>query len=102
MDGVNAGRRTIPHAKFDATRCAKGLEALRAYKAEWDDESRTFKRTPEHDWASHAADAWRYLSLAWDFPAKPRPPKPKEAMRGYEMMTVDEWLKGVSPPRVRV
>jgi hypothetical protein len=30
--------------------------------------SRTFKRTPKHDWASHAADAFRYLSLAWREP----------------------------------
>ena len=62
-DRINAGRKTIPLAKFDATRCAKGLEALREYKAEWDEEARTFKRTPNHDWASHAADAWGYLSV---------------------------------------
>jgi phage terminase large subunit len=55
---------------------------LRAYKAEWDEDARTFKRTPDHDWASHGADAWRYLSLAWKYPAKPREPKPPEPMRG--------------------
>ena len=49
------------------------------------EDSRTFKRTPDHDWASHAADAWRYLSLAWDFPAKPRAPKPPEPMRGVRL-----------------
>jgi hypothetical protein len=55
-------------AYFDAARCAKGLEALREYKAEWDDDLRTFKKTPKHDWASHAADSWRYLSMAWRQP----------------------------------
>jgi phage terminase large subunit len=68
MDGINAGRQTLPRAWFDATRCAKGLEALREYKAEWDEDARTFRKTPQHNWASHAADAWRYLSLAWREP----------------------------------
>lgn len=43
MDGINAARQTIPLTYFDATRCAKGLEALREYKSEWDDDLRTFK-----------------------------------------------------------
>jgi hypothetical protein len=53
---------------LDAVKCAKGLEALREYKAEWDDDLRTFRKTPLHNWASHAADAWRYLSVAWREP----------------------------------
>ena len=76
-DRINAGRKTIPLAKFDATRCAKGVEALREYKAEWDEEARTFKRTPNHDWASHAADAWGYLSVGWNYAPKPQDQKPK-------------------------
>jgi phage terminase large subunit len=65
MDGINAGRKTIPLARFDKTRCAQGLEALRSYRVEWDEKARAFKMTPEHNWASHGADAWRYLSLSW-------------------------------------
>ena len=34
MEGVNAGRKTIPFARFDARRCAQGLESLRAYRTE--------------------------------------------------------------------
>ena len=62
MDGINAGRKTIPFARFDAKRCALGLESLRAYRTEWDEKARAFKKTPDHNWASHGADAWRYLS----------------------------------------
>jgi phage terminase large subunit len=102
IDGINAGRKTIPVARFDEKRCAKGLEALRAYKAEWDEEARAFKRTPDHDWASHGADAWRYLSLAWKFPAKPREPKEPEPMRGIGNISVDEFIKLSTPPRMRV
>jgi hypothetical protein len=76
MDGINAARQTIPLAYFDAARCANGLEALREYKAEWDDDLRTFKKTPKHDWASHAADSWRYLSMAWREPMAAEDEKP--------------------------
>jgi hypothetical protein len=68
QDGINAARLTIPRARFDATRCARGIEALKSYQAEWDENLRTFKRTPKHDWACHGSDAWRYLSLAWREP----------------------------------
>jgi hypothetical protein len=37
MDGIKAGRETIPFAGFDAKRCAQGLESLRAYGVEWDE-----------------------------------------------------------------
>jgi phage terminase large subunit len=96
MDGINAGRQTLPRAWFDATRCARGLEALREYKAEWDDDSRTFKKTPKHDWASHAADAWRYLSLAW---REPMQVEDEEAKRQkmieelYRRPTLNEMVK---------
>jgi hypothetical protein len=44
MEGVNAGRKTIPFARFDAKRRAQGLESLRSYRAEWDEKARAFKK----------------------------------------------------------
>lgn len=70
MDGINAARQTIPICHFDEIRCAKGLDSLREYKAEWDQDNRVFKKTPKHDWASHAADAFRGLSLSWKEPVE--------------------------------
>lgn len=101
MDGINAGRKTLPLAHFDAAKCKKGIEALRSYKAEWDDKTRTYRKTPKHDWASHAADAWRYLSLAWMFPIE-KPVEKKEPMRGVENITVDELIRLTKPERIRV
>jgi len=47
-------------------RCeAEGIAALEAYHREWDDDKKTFKNKPVGDWASHPADAFRYLSLSW-------------------------------------
>jgi phage terminase large subunit len=70
MDGINAGRKTITVARFDVKRCAQGLEALRAYRVGWDEKARAFKKTPEHNWASHGADAWPYPSLSWRAPMR--------------------------------
>ena len=79
-DGINAVRKTLPHCHFDAAKCAKGLEALRSYHAEWDEKSRTFRDTPKHDSSSHAADAFRYLSMVWRLPKPEEKPTPKGRM----------------------
>ena len=78
QDGINAARRTIPLARFDAARCQRGIDALKSYQAEWSEELRTFKKTPLHDWASHGADAFRYLAMSWRevMSAEDAPPDP--------------------------
>jgi hypothetical protein len=68
IDGINAARVTLASAHFDAARCARGIECLRSYCAEWDEQLRTFRKTPKHDWASHAADSFRYLAMSWREP----------------------------------
>lgn len=75
-DGINAVRLVLPRCHFDSGRCRLGVEALKQYRAEYDEKLRTFKDNPRHDWASHSADAFRYLCLAWRELAPP-PPKPK-------------------------
>ena len=67
QDGINAARRTLPLCVFHP-RCEEGgISALEQYRREWDDEKKAFKATHVHDWTSHPADAFRYLSLAWKF-----------------------------------
>ena len=92
MDGINAARKTIPFARFDAKRCAQGLESLRSYRTEWDEKTRAFKKTPEHNWASHGADGWRCLSLSWRAPM--REPEPEKAPIGLPLpdMTMDQFM----------
>jgi hypothetical protein len=62
-DGINEVRRLLPRCWFDAAKCARGLEALRHYRCEWDERRKTFREGPLHDWSSHAADAFRYLAM---------------------------------------
>jgi len=65
FDGINAARMTLPRVWFDRIRCKDGIEALRQYRAEFDEKTHSFKDNPRHDWSSHTADAFRYLCMAW-------------------------------------
>jgi hypothetical protein len=101
-DGIAAARLSIPQCWFDATKCARGLEALRQYRAEFDEKTKAFKNIPRHDWSSHSADAFRYLAMAWRAIAKPPEPKKPEPMRGIGQITVSEFLDSCQPPKLRV
>jgi len=63
-DGINAVRLMLSRCWFDADRCARGIEALKQYRREWDGKRQTWRERPLHDFSSHAADAFRYLALA--------------------------------------
>jgi hypothetical protein len=39
-----------------------GIEALREYRYEYDETKKVYKRSPLHNWASHSADAARYVA----------------------------------------
>lgn len=75
MDGINAARLLMHRVWFDKTLCSVGLESLRQYKSDYDEKLRTFKNEPRHDWASHSADAFRYLAMAYKeiVPDAPKP-----------------------------
>ncbi len=79
MDGINAGNVSIRAAVFDAEKCAAGLDGLRNYRREWDDERKTFRENAFKDWAEHIGSSWRYLALSWrnEVIEKPKPEKPK-------------------------
>ena len=76
QEGIQAARATLPNCVFHEETTSQGLEALKAYHHVWDDEKKTFTLAPEHDWSSHSADAFRYLSLSW------RKEKPKSEITG--------------------
>lgn len=76
-DGINAARLLFPKIWFDNGNCADGIEALRQYKADYDEKLKTFKNEPKHDWASHSADAFRYLVMAYR-EIRPEPLRPQD------------------------
>lgn len=62
-DGINAARMLLPKCWFDETACEAGLEALTQYRWGFNEQLQESKEVPVHDWASHGADAFRYLAL---------------------------------------
>jgi phage terminase large subunit len=59
---INALRRVFPAIWMNETKTAAGLEALGWYHEKWDDE-RDVGLGPEHDWASHSADAAGLMAI---------------------------------------
>lgn len=62
-DGIQAVRRLLPRCWFDAEGTKQGLSALRNYRRVFDEKRNVFFDTPLHDWASHYADAFRYMAI---------------------------------------
>jgi hypothetical protein len=80
QDGIQAVRMALPRCWFDREKCGDGLEALKQYQREWDEDKKVFREKPRHDWTSHPADAFRMLAIAWRENAPPAPPP--EPLRG--------------------
>jgi hypothetical protein len=76
QDGIQAVRMSLPRMWFDAEKCKDGLEAMKLYRREWDSDKKVFRDRPLHDWTSHAADAARYMALAWQ-EARPKEEVPE-------------------------
>lgn len=64
-DRIASAKLTLPVTRFDAVRCKDGLEALRQYKADYDEVLKVFRDQPLKNWASHPADAFQCLAGAW-------------------------------------
>ena len=80
-DGIQAVRSMIPSCWFDRNKCARGLDALREYRAKYDETRRIFSSKPDHNWASHAADAFRYGAVT-QAPAEYSNPEPEYYQEG--------------------
>lgn len=90
-DSIAAGRKVLPVCRFDASLCHDGIEALRSYHFEYDEKQRIFSKEPDHDWSSHAADAFMEgASVLSDFmPKLAPPPKPLLVPQVDKAFTLD-------------
>lgn len=57
-------RLIMPRVWIDANKCAQGIECLKQYSYKWNDERKVFGTVPDHSWASHGADSFRYAVQA--------------------------------------
>ena len=62
-DGIEAARRVLAISLFDEENTLSGYDCLVNYTKKWDDKRKVYLEKPEHNWASHGADAFRYLAV---------------------------------------
>lgn len=99
QNGIEAARRTIEMSWFNVDNCERGIEALKQYQFEYDDDKKCFKSKPRHDWASHGADAFEIIGQVWK---NPKLLDDEDDPRFLENMTADDifWPKNTQPKRV--
>jgi phage terminase large subunit len=81
MKRVEAARRLFPAIWFNEPTTKHGIHCLAAYH-EKRDEKRGVGLGPNHDWASHAADAFGLMCVAYEEPRAAKKPVRREAMAG--------------------
>jgi hypothetical protein len=65
-DGIQSVRRLLPKCWFNMPKVRQGVDCLRNYRREFDEKRNVYYEKPLHNWASHGADALRYLAIGLD------------------------------------
>ena len=60
---IEASRYLITRSYFDEKECERGIQVLENYRKTWDEKRKVYHEKPEHDWASHGADAFRLAGM---------------------------------------
>lgn len=68
---IEAVRRIFPKVWFNEATTEAGRDAL-GYYHERKDDTRNVGLGPEHDWSSHAADAFGLMAISWEEPSRAR------------------------------
>lgn len=70
-EGIEAIRSIISRCWFDNEKCARGIDALKGYKKEWNEKMMIYSDRPVHDWTSHGTDAFQTGALTKPTVANP-------------------------------
>ena len=100
-DRINAARVLTPHVEF-SDKCAKGLEGLRAWSYEYNEQTKTFSSDPKHDWASHDGDGYSYGCLIMQMTKPKLVPDPMKLTKDY---TINDFIRASemgAPTRRRI
>lgn len=74
LEGIDMVRRILHRCRFDVVNCGPkkagakargGIDALRNFTKEFNEQTETFKDTPRKDWTNHGADAFRMFAQAY-------------------------------------
>ena len=77
-----------------------GVGALAAYGFEYDEDTKAYRKTPRHDWASHSADGFGYACIGVrfsEFMTRP-PPEKAQGLAAPKPLTL-EGLWNTAPKR---
>lgn len=102
-DQISAARAVINKCEF-STRCDEGLDGLRAWEFEWNEDLNIFSREPVHNWASHPADAFAYgCQIMQEQTAEVKKEEPlRGIVVGQPSVTLNELWEQVKPQRERI
>jgi phage terminase large subunit len=64
QEGIDALRSVLQRTSFDRHKCFRGIEALKTYRADYNEDREVFALKPLHSWESDFADAARYFAVA--------------------------------------
>jgi hypothetical protein len=103
QDGIQAVRQMLPRVWFD-NKCYEGVEALKQYQREYDEDKKAFRQTPRHDWTSHPADAFRMMAISWkNEPVIKAPDREKPLMVGPQnTVTLNDMWATAKPKGARI
>ena len=105
QDGIQATRLALMRSWFDADKCHDGIECLRQYQREYDEDKKVFRDKPKHDFTSHGADAFRMLAIAWKEEDKttPKDHSIRGIVVGQNETTLNElWRTPAAKPSGRI
>ena len=86
MKRIEAARRLFPSIWFNEETTRAGLDAIGWYH-EKRDEARNIGLGPDHDWSSHAADAFGLMAVAYEAPREKVKPRERMAVGGGSWMS---------------
>jgi phage terminase large subunit len=86
MKRIEAARRLFPSIWFNEDTTRAGLDAIGWYH-EKRDEARNIGLGPDHDWSSHAADAFGLMAVAYEAPREKPKPRERIAVGGGSWMS---------------
>jgi phage terminase large subunit len=92
-EGINAARTIFSRCRFDANKCADGLQGLRHYQWGPPTASGVEKRAPLHNWASHPADAFRYFATAIQEPERLAKQEEADWIQGQGQYGEHGWMR---------
>ena len=104
QDGIQAVRLAFKRIWIDESKCEYGIDALSQYQREFNEDTKSFRDKPLHDWTSHGSDAFRYLCIAYkeEFESKQLDKPIRGLSVGMQTVSLNEMWADNKPSKDRI